>query len=548
MSYIKKNKYHLAGITLLSLLFLVSIQVRKESLEAPLSRHHEWITAHTLITSEIWSQNGGPSAFGFNPVYSYPGKGNKSKRMLGGVTAKNGDDYYVSYPPFAFYLAYYTNQFIGGSAVTNIRILTLLIHYICVLLIYFIIRQISSDYGKDKFQIAGVFAGVVYIFSTANLWIHGNLYFADMVEQALFFACLLLIIRFFKKEYKDLRSSLILIGIFFFLATYTEWLGVFISFYTGLSLLVLYFITKEKEKLKAFLVIALCSGLALTTVIWQYSNIVDFETFKEASLTKYDQRSGHLDEEETNNVFNMHSKHSYLAIERYMGKGYKMGENFIGIAAILLIVALAFRRTREQMKKVKWKLVIFILVFISILTHYLAFFNFNSIHDFSTLKTGGFLILTTALIILSIEESLNNKLKYVLAGIFGILLILKVPESIERYHDHYPMSKVDYDRVESAYKIRQFSTPDAGVYTNVRLSPEQVYYAKHNIFPLKDTSYVKHFMNMFQDDRVQYYHHEGSKLKYMLEYQRVDSDNIVIVDKLHFNMESSDENVHHSQK
>ena len=69
-----------------------------------MGRYHEWITAHTLLTCQIWEENGGPSAYNFNPVYTYPGEGNGHRDVLGGVAAKNGDVYYVSYPPFTFYL------------------------------------------------------------------------------------------------------------------------------------------------------------------------------------------------------------------------------------------------------------------------------------------------------------------------------------------------------------------------------------------------------------------------------------------------------------
>lgn len=538
MNYIKRNKYHLSGVLLLILLFILSVFVRKENLEAQLGRHHEWLTAHTLITTQIWDENGGPSAYGFNPVYSYPGKGNHGKKMLGGITAENGDDYYVSYPPFAFIFAYYSNKILWGSQTTNIRTVSILIHLACVLLIYFIIRQISSDYGKDKFHIAGVFAGFLYIFSTGNLWIHGNLYFSDMLEQVFFLACLLLVIRFFKGAYKNEKITLILFGVFFFLGTYTEWLGLLFSFYAGLTFLVFYLIKRKKSFLKAFIIIASSSALALSLTLWQYSNIVDFDTYKRISLEKYNQRSGHLTQEETQNTFNMHSDEAYQAIERYMSQGFKMVENFVAISGLLLLASILYRRTRTKMKEIKWKLLAFLLVLISILTHYLAFFNFNAVHDFSTLKTGALLILLIGLFILIIEESLNLKLSIVLAIILIPLSIDKGIESVERYYNQFPIESLDKNRLASSHKIGQLSNPEIAVYTNVTLSPEQVYYAKHNIFPLKDTSYVTHFMNFFDEDTIQYYHHKGTQLKFMLTYERLSNGDIQVADRIDFDIES----------
>jgi hypothetical protein len=93
MNWLKNNKFDLIGIGIILFLFLISFQVRKENLAAPMGRHHEWITAHSLITAEIWEENGGPSNFGFNPVYTHQGIGSAYRRALGGVSAKNGDVY-----------------------------------------------------------------------------------------------------------------------------------------------------------------------------------------------------------------------------------------------------------------------------------------------------------------------------------------------------------------------------------------------------------------------------------------------------------------------
>ncbi|MBK9190197.1 MAG: hypothetical protein IPM77_01175 [Crocinitomicaceae bacterium] len=106
MNFFKQNKYHLIGISAIVVLFFISVSIRQENFSVPLSRHHEWITAHTLITCEIWEKNGGPSAYHFSPVYTYPGEGNIRRKMLGGVVDDKGEVYYVSYPPFSFLFAY----------------------------------------------------------------------------------------------------------------------------------------------------------------------------------------------------------------------------------------------------------------------------------------------------------------------------------------------------------------------------------------------------------------------------------------------------------
>ena len=287
MSFILRNKYHFIALTSILFLFLLSVFVRKENMAEPLTRHHEWITAHTLITCEIWDQNGGPSAYHYSPVYTYPGKGNMKRRMLGGVVDETGNVYYVSYPPFAFLFAYYATQIIGGPSIDSIRTLNLAVHFLCAIFIYLIAHSLSSEQQKKQLCIAGIFGAFLYLFSAGNLWIHGNLYFADMLVQLFVISGIYFSIRFFKKDYKNELVFLSVLFFLFFLATYTEWLGLFLAFAFGLAFAVAYFVKREIRFLKAFFVVGIASVLAIAITIKQYSSIAGWDELKRVSTEKY---------------------------------------------------------------------------------------------------------------------------------------------------------------------------------------------------------------------------------------------------------------------
>lgn len=548
MSFFEQHKNHLAGLLLVVVLFIGSIVLREERISAPLNRHHEWITAHALITMEIWHQNGGPSAYGFNPVYSYPGKGNQSTLMLGGMQDKEGNQYYVSYPPFAFIFGYYFTELIGGPSVFNMRVMCLFLHLICTLLIYFLVRSLSDDIKNDRFQLAAVTASFLYLFSTMNLWAHANLYFSDMLEQVFLLLGLLLIVRQLRNQYRNERAQLIYLGLVFFFATYTEWLGLFLALVAGLTLLVFGFLRKEKHLFRSFVVIGVSSALALGLTIAQYSSIDGFDRFKEVSLKKYEYRSGHTDQASGEGSMTVTDPNAYQRIEEFMWKGYKMAQNYVGLTAILLGILIFFRKLRARMKKVRWRLILLMLVILPVAMHYYLFFNFNAVHDFSTLKTGTVLILISVMFLLTIEEALQKYFRW----IFGIgLLVLagyKGYQSFEDYDELVPMAEVDYRKVASSEKIRQLSHPEIPVYINTTLSPVLVFYAKHNMTFVQDTSFLPILMTNLHEPQAQYYHHSGTQLEYMLDVVLNDKGQLVVLDKLVFYDEGSGNNVHHFQK
>lgn len=533
MSFIKRHKYNLLGILTLILLFVVSIFIRLDNLKAPLSRHHEWLTGHTLITLDIWEEEGLIDHH-FSPVYTYAGEGNRTRPMLGGIEDERGRMYYVSYPPFAFLMAYGYTQILGGQSVQNIRSLNLIIHLLCTIFIYFLVRGLSNDPPIDKFHLGAVFAGFLYLFSTGNLWMHGNLYFVDMLVQLWIILSLWMTIRILRDQYKSEKWILLGLGLFFFLGTYTEWIMLFLSFFTGISFLIYYFINKRRIYLRSFLIIGISSSLALGTTVAQYSSIMGWDTFKAVSEIKYNERSGHNSAAESPAELNLESDLAYEWIQNHIDNGYLIAENFVGIFFLLLIVALAVPYTRKRMGKIKWAVLMIVPLFLAILLHYLLFFNFNALHDFSALKVGLFMILIIGIFLTLVSESIPWKWNLILGAALIPLAYFKAGQSYEKYMEVNSLESIDWDRIESCEIMREYSDPDVGIYTDVMIDPKQVYLARHNTFPVLDTIHLLNFFEFYQEERAQYYFHDGSKLIKMVTLER-QGDRIVPIDSIFFN-------------
>jgi hypothetical protein len=94
-----------------------------------------------------------------------------------------------------------------------------------------------------------------------------------MLVQPLFIGGMILTIKYLKNDFK--RKWLILASLFFvfFLASYTEWLGLLSAFFTGLFFLIKAIISKNKTHLLPFFSIGLGASLALGLTMYQYSTI-----------------------------------------------------------------------------------------------------------------------------------------------------------------------------------------------------------------------------------------------------------------------------------
>jgi hypothetical protein len=519
MNQLKKHKFHLLSLLLIFLLFLFSVHLRKEKLSLPLSPQLEWITAHTLITLEIWDEAGGPQAHNFNPIYTYPGKGNQRISTLGGVMNKNGEMYYTSYPPFSFIFAYYGTKLLGGPDISSLRAFGLMIHFFSALLIYLIIRKLKSS-SKDGFSIAGILGAALYLFSAGTLWMHSIMYFSDMSVQLFLLLGIYFLVRLVREDFRKEIPFLIGLGGIIFLGVYTEWIALFFAFFSGIFLLILYFIKKKRLYIKGFIIIAFSSIFSLALTLIQFSNIKDWNELKKVSETKYEERSGSQENLDGMEVWNWENPKSFELMEANFNRNFAMVINLSGIIVFFLIPVLLWKKLRQKLKNPDWKLLILLLLILTVLTHYLLFYNFNAIHNFSNLKTGFLLIFFISIVILIIEESLNWQFKSGLAVVLLFIIAPRCLKEIKRFDNFYSFEKFNHAMIESANTVRMYQSPEKLVFVNTYVSPEFIYRAHHNVFPLDDTTQALSFMDYFEVDKAQFYHHENQYPDYMLELEK----------------------------
>jgi len=521
MNFFKRNIWHLSGFAILIALFSVSLIVRKEDLKTDLGRHHEWITAHALITMEIWDKNGGPSAFGFNPIYTYPDGYVFPRRSLGGVTDENGWNYYVSYPPFAFIFGYYATQILGGPDVGSIRTLNLIIHFLCGLLLYLIFAEILGRNGRYKFNIPGLLAAGIYFLSAGTLWAHSMLFFVDTVAQLWVIFLIYLSLKLFRKTNTHWP---LLIGIFVvsFLASYTEWIGIFIAFFGGIAFLFVWFKQRKKQFLYAFLLLGLSSSLALGITVTQYSSISGWDDLKKSSLQKYEERGGHV----TDNpriIYHSDNPETFQMIRKVFDRQYLMAEQMFFYTGLLFLVVLIRPVMRKKITDASTLAVIITVPMLAMLLHYLLFLNFNALHDFSAIKFGLMLSLATGVICHLILSAVDDmKIKVAVGVGFAILFTLNSIDSVRRFHEKYPVSELNQQWLISCQKIRELQKPDNAIFIDKFFLPEASLHIKRDYFPAYDSLLVNDLMLGWHIPKAQYFIHEGSQLAEIREYEVID--------------------------
>jgi hypothetical protein len=378
---------NLTHILILFIIFLFSIYIRLPNLQRPLAGHHEGITAHALTTLQNW-QNKGLIAHHFSPILSYPVPGqNHTACINGSICDQQGNVYYVSYPPFAFYAPYIVFKLLFiYPDVIPIRIFNLFVGFGCALGIFYTVKLLLKKEYPNAFipPLLGFFA---YIFNTESLWFHGNVYFSEIFAQLFFVLAIYLALKIIIDKSFHSWSSAGLLGMVVFLGAFTEWLGVLV----GVILLVYFlFHFRDAKRICIVLILALVGSVALTFIA--YSQVNGFSTIYMLLKNKFISRSGLIDQTRSDGGLMLSWDSSKIVVDYYR-KGFGTLLYSVGLFAVVSLYVK--RSVRHWLTKEELAALIF--AFVPALLHHVLFFNFTAIHDFSVLKGTVFLSLFLAL-------------------------------------------------------------------------------------------------------------------------------------------------------
>ncbi len=472
MDFIKRTLPILFGI------FLLSVAVRVPQLNRPLSKHHEFCTAISLRIMQIWYDNG-IEKYNFNPVMTYNNDADKfinnHANQSGKMIDKEGNYYYVSHPPFAYYFPFFIFKLLHiRPDVLPIQIFNLFLHFISGLFVYFTVCLLSFSRARALPYRSAIVAFTIYIFLPATMWFQGNVYMSDMAVHTLFvigvYTALKMIIRqkFYSPKY-----------IFFYLLIlalmiYTSWLGIFFAF--G----VLVYSLLHVRSIRGFRVLIwgtiIVTLMMLRVVMYQYSQINGMGAYVQEMLSRYLLRGSVAETEQ--GLF--HFMFSYLWYIKTLLYNY-----LVNYAVVYLLIGLFLwiAASRSKLKIVfseNGYRFIWLSITPVVLLH--VFLLNYSLQDFTTLYASLFFSVLLGILYDKVKKSGAIPIQKMRIGIAVVVLLMAIQYWIINFGGILFLQTEWKDYRASGKVISDESHINEVVFITGRIAePQEVFYAGRNI-------------------------------------------------------------------
>ena len=237
---------------------------------------HDWLTSHTALVTRVWQMTG-LKANHYSLVTNWPNPSDRQvEHGVASVFDEQGNTYFLSFPPLAFYLSYLFFQMVGeGASIFPLRLLTMLASSFGA---WALARAIRSAWGDGaESRMPGLIAAGVFLLSPVSLLYFGAAYFSLILSIPMWMGLV--------AAAMQPKPRLWLIGLASFTICYTDWLG-----YLAAVPLAIVWLRRREWRLVA----ALCvpAGLALTVTLATYASIAGWLPMIQSAQTKYLMRAG----------------------------------------------------------------------------------------------------------------------------------------------------------------------------------------------------------------------------------------------------------------
>lgn len=472
MDFIKRTFPVLLGI------FLLSVLVRLPQLNRPLSKHHEFCTAISLRIMQIWYDNG-IEKYNFNPVMTYNNAADKFINNHANQTGKmidaDGNYYYVSHPPFAYYFPFFVFKLLNiRPDVLPLQIFNLFLHFISGLFVYFTVCLLSFSRARNLPYRPAIVAFAIYTFLPVTLWFQSNIYMSDMAVHSLFiigvYIALKMIIRqkFYSLKYIFFYTLVLALMI------YTSWLGVFFAF--G----VLVYSLLHVRDIKGFRILigstVIVTLIMLRLIVYQYSQINGIGAYIEEMLSRYLVRGSLA---ETNQGL-LHFMFSYLWYAKTLLYNYLVHYN---IPYFVLLIFAWLALSRKKMKIVfseNGYRFIWLSTLPVLLLHF--FFLNYSVHDFTVLYASLFFSVLLGILYDKVKKSGAISPRKLNIGLVCVLILFVAEFYAMNYKGIVNQSTAPVSPKELGEKIKRETANDEMCFLlGEKAEPQLVFYAQRNI-------------------------------------------------------------------
>lgn len=371
----KRKIWHFGIVTAL---FLLSLLPRVKNIQ---TRDYPTVIPHLQIlqTIRVWDDVGA-STHAFLPIQTWSNPNDKFITYFPRLENAQGDNYYVSYPPFAFTLAWAFCKVFGlPFSVLSITILNLLLQWIAAWCVFAIVRRLLPSQNDQKIYWPGIAAAAVFICNPASMRIFSQVYFSESVGTALL--CIFTYFAVCVSQNPASKRNLFGLGLFLFLLTYTEWVGIF----AGLCFGIFWGIKSIKNASFRWPFFITCLSVIAGILLFAYQLdvITGSGDFIANIKERYLARSGMRDKEKSvgDTVFKDGLLEWFLStfkVTMYAARWF--------VPCLLLVALIYFKRKKAEISASSYTL--FWVIFFMVLINFLALFNFSIMHSYTWVKWG----------------------------------------------------------------------------------------------------------------------------------------------------------------
>jgi hypothetical protein len=411
-----------------------------------------------LTTLKCWDEKS-PVNYAFLPVQTFQNNGDKFITPYKRIEDSDGNNYYVSYPPFVFQLAYFFEKLTGlGSNKLMLMLLNSLLQLVSALYLFKILlmRLKEDSYG----MYLSLLWVSIFLLAPVSNYNFSRMYFSETLAIPLWLASsyyfLKLIISTHESKNRFFIRNEVKFGIVLFLFVYTEWLGIIFAAILILMLLC----NKEWVNRKKMIFLILISSITpLILFFIQLLYISSIHQMIQGLGIRFVERSGWFG-------------------HKYSGEGVAINNGIVfqylvnnGIQALSLIGALLFLiipafyfRFYKKVKSIDRQLMM--LFVLPVIIHVLIFMNANALHLHLFEKS-----LISIIILLMIGSKLlklyTAKWSSIITGIVTCVLLINLffmdilPENSEK--EELFMNKI-------AAQVKSESTSDCAIFANIQNS------------------------------------------------------------------------------
>jgi len=360
-------------------LFLLSMACRIPFLLRPLTGAHDWLTLQTMLTLRIWDEVGVGRTHAAVPM-NYSNPADKFIHADNALVDSEGTAYFISFPPFAFHLAYLAHV-IGPSV--DPRLLLKGINLFLLLLASFALAGILERIvGGDRRNLV-LAAIAMFLFNRAVLMTLGNLYFSVTLSVPLWILAVSWYLKLAESEAVSTKGSLVLF-VLMTLLCYTDWLG-FLAAGTFFALSILRRDCRRPDLAK---VSAGAAFLAALVIVVQYSSVAGPTAFLRALTFRLRIRAGLV--KLPGDDLTLWNLETYVSIYyNYMLQYRYLIVSLAAMAFIVFIFPGLWKGFRERYRRAAAALLCFL---VPVVLDHVLLANHTAHHDYAVLKAVPFLI------------------------------------------------------------------------------------------------------------------------------------------------------------